>query len=244
MANKIILKKSSVASKVPVAGDLEYGEVALNYTDGKLYYKTASNSISAFSASASIVQLHDYETYTYQPTVNTTTFSGVDVYGTALAYDPGKVEVYINGARLVHGLDYTASNGTSVVIQTDVGSGSTVEIVSLALAAFADWDAIKPNNTSLTTTTAGQVVDTFSAANYRTAKYLVSMSHATLGYHATEMLVIHDGTTVYRTEYATVFTQASLGTFGGSIVSGMVRLTVTPINTNTTIKLQRITVAT
>ena len=45
MANKIILKKSSVAGKVPLITDLAYGEVALNYTDGKLYYKNADNTI-------------------------------------------------------------------------------------------------------------------------------------------------------------------------------------------------------
>jgi len=51
MASKIILKKSSVASKVPLVGDLDYGELALNYTDGKLYYKTATNTISSISGS-------------------------------------------------------------------------------------------------------------------------------------------------------------------------------------------------
>ena len=46
MTSKIILKKSSVAAKVPVAGDLEFGELALNYTDGKLYYKTNAGAIA------------------------------------------------------------------------------------------------------------------------------------------------------------------------------------------------------
>jgi len=49
MSSKLILKKSSVPAKVPVVGDLEYGELALNYADGKLFYKTASNTISSFS---------------------------------------------------------------------------------------------------------------------------------------------------------------------------------------------------
>lgn len=189
------------------------------------------------------VQLRDYKSYTYQPTVATTTFTGADLYGNVLAYDLDKVEVYLNGTRLVASLDYTATNGTSIVLPISISSGDTLEVVSLARAAFIDWDAIKPNSTSLTATTADQVVDSFSAINYRTAKYLISMSHATLGYHATEVLVIHDGTNVYMTEYGTIWTQASLGTYSGSIVSGMVRLTVTPINTNTTVKLQRITVA-
>ena len=50
MANKLLLKKSSVAAKVPLSTDLEYGELALNYTDGKLYYKTDLNAIASFNA--------------------------------------------------------------------------------------------------------------------------------------------------------------------------------------------------
>jgi len=45
MANKIILKKSSVGGKVPLVGDLVYGELALNYEDEKLYFKNSSNSV-------------------------------------------------------------------------------------------------------------------------------------------------------------------------------------------------------
>lgn len=52
MANKIILKKSSVAGKIPLITDLAYGEVALNYTDGKLYYKNANNTIGRLDALA------------------------------------------------------------------------------------------------------------------------------------------------------------------------------------------------
>jgi hypothetical protein len=50
MANNIILKKSSVADKVPLTTDLQYGEVALNYADGKLYYKDSSNNVKSFDS--------------------------------------------------------------------------------------------------------------------------------------------------------------------------------------------------
>jgi hypothetical protein len=43
MTSKIILKKSSETGKVPAS--LDFGELALNYADGKLYYKNASNVI-------------------------------------------------------------------------------------------------------------------------------------------------------------------------------------------------------
>lgn len=46
---KIIHKKSSVPGKTPVAGDLDYGELAINYADGKLFYKDASNAIQQIS---------------------------------------------------------------------------------------------------------------------------------------------------------------------------------------------------
>lgn len=53
MANNIILKKSSVAAKVPLIGDLQYGELALNYADGKLYFKKADGTtIDYFSSGA------------------------------------------------------------------------------------------------------------------------------------------------------------------------------------------------
>lgn len=45
MANKIILKKSSVISKVPLATDLEIGEIAVNLADQKLYSKNASGTV-------------------------------------------------------------------------------------------------------------------------------------------------------------------------------------------------------
>lgn len=72
MASKIILKKSSVAEKVPVAGDLDFGELALNYTDGKLYYKKSDGTtIDYFSAGNS-----GGSTFTVADTVPPTASSG------------------------------------------------------------------------------------------------------------------------------------------------------------------------
>lgn len=45
MANKIILKKTSTASKVPLATDLEVGEIAVNLADQKLYSKNAGGTV-------------------------------------------------------------------------------------------------------------------------------------------------------------------------------------------------------
>ena len=50
MSNKIVLKKSSVVGKIPQASDLDYGELAINYADGVIYYKDADNNIQSPTA--------------------------------------------------------------------------------------------------------------------------------------------------------------------------------------------------
>ena len=50
MANTIKLKKSSVAAKIPLASDLDYGELAINYTDGNLFFKNSNNTVQTISS--------------------------------------------------------------------------------------------------------------------------------------------------------------------------------------------------
>ena len=57
MATKIKLKKSSVSGNTPGTGDLVYGELALNFADGKLFYKNSSNQIKSFVDSALVESL-------------------------------------------------------------------------------------------------------------------------------------------------------------------------------------------
>ena len=91
----------------------------------------------------------------------------------------------------------------------------------------------------LSTTAADQIVDTYSVTKIRSVKYIVQ---ATAGseYHTTEVIMTHDGTTVYMTEYATIYTGSSpLITIDSDISGGYVRLLITPANTNTTVRTAR-----
>jgi hypothetical protein len=54
MANKIKLKRSVVAGKIPDAADLEIGEVAVNTADGVFYVKHSDNSIKSIGNSTII----------------------------------------------------------------------------------------------------------------------------------------------------------------------------------------------
>ena len=197
--------------------------------------------VRVVATEASSVVVRDYQQYVYSGLSAATQVTGADDNSLTLAYDIGKVEVYANGVRLVDGSDYAATNGTSIVFQGSQTITGTVEVISISRASFVDHDSLKPVSVSFSATTANQVADTFPAQSYRTAKYLVQMTNGS-NYHATEVLLIHDGTTVYMTEYGTIFSNASLGTIDGDINSGSVRLLVTPANTSTQVKIQRLTV--
>ena len=59
MTTSIKLKKSSVSGKVPLVGDLPYGEIALNYADGKLFYVNSTNNVRSFLDSGQTIDLID-----------------------------------------------------------------------------------------------------------------------------------------------------------------------------------------
>jgi len=141
MAQTIKLKRSSTEGAIPSTSSLALGEVAINTYDGKMYIKKNDGSdsvveIGGGSAESSDVSTHT--TYEYVATSNQTTFSGSDVYSATLAYDtgtPAKIQVFLNGILLDEGsgADYTATNGTSVVLTAGATTGDLVQYLRINL---------------------------------------------------------------------------------------------------------------
>ena len=190
------------------------------------------------------VELRNYVSYIYQPSSALSTFADSDINGNVLSYGLNKLDVYLNGARLVNGLDYTATNESSITLLGGAAdSGDTVAISSFSYATIIDPLLVFVNKDSDYSTTSQQLVDTFAKSTYRTAKFLVQLEHdSDSKYQATEILITHNGTTVFMTEYATIATNGILGTFDADISGLDVRLLVTPALTNTSVKSKRISV--
>jgi hypothetical protein len=190
--------------------------------------------------------LRDFQKYLYNITTTTSTISGADANSNILTYDTGKVDVYQNGVRLVESVDYTATNGTSITFTTALGNTDTIEILSYGAAYITQ--VISPSTglisgeQSLVNTTANQIVDSYSATEFRTAKYLIQAIW-TNQVHCTEVLVTHNGTDAFVTEYGTMYTGASpLMTVSATLASGNINLTVSPANLSTQIDFKRISV--
>ena len=130
---------------------------------------------------------------------------------------------------------------TSIATTTLTASG-TATVNGLVSNTTVQGNAFILNgNVSSTSTTGALVLDSFATANYRTAHYLVQVTDNTNSqYHSTQIMLIHNGTTVFQSEYNIIYTNAVLGTFDSAISSGSVQLQFTAsAATNKTIKVLR-----
>jgi hypothetical protein len=111
----------------------------------------------------------------------------------------------------------------------NVGIGTATPASKLSVG-HAGVDIYAVNTTAITLAQ----IDTFAAATFRSARYTIQATNSTDStYHITEVLLIHDGTNAYITEYGTMFTGSSEGTISADIAAGNVRLLVTPASTDT-----------
>jgi len=172
MATKVLLKKSSVAGKVPVTNDLEYGELALNYSDGKLYFKNSANTIQNFSSQLELSILTDVD-------ISTIPNNGqVLVYNSSSGkWIPGTVAgegLYTNSATLttttanqiVDSFNITQYRTVKYLIQ--IISGGEVESIEINLMHTDVGVLISQYNRM----TSGTELGTFSAGIDSTNAYL------------------------------------------------------------------------
>jgi hypothetical protein len=99
---------------------------------GALYFNSVSNVMRTYDGSEWIdavsASQNSVKTYEYVATSGQTTFSGADANAETLAYVEGLIEVQINGLVLRPGDDYTATNGTSVVLSSAAATGDEIQI--------------------------------------------------------------------------------------------------------------------
>jgi len=106
---------------------------------GALYWNTTINAMKTWSGTqwvgiASAAQIFRYR---YTVSAGQTSVSGPDVNASTLSYLANYEQVYLNGIMLVRGVDYTASNGTSITGIAAMAAGDTVEVIT-----FTQFDLV------------------------------------------------------------------------------------------------------
>ena len=174
MAQTVQLKRSATEGAKPTTSDLELGELALNTYDGKVYIKKnvgGTESIVQVGESSSN-QFTAYQHVIFSNAGGTlsagqTSFSGSDDNGDALSYTAGNQFVALNGVILDPD-DYTATNGTAIVLDNAVVASDVLEVISLGTDAGSSLTSITKYEY---TATANQTAFTGSDDNSKTLSY-------------------------------------------------------------------------
>ena len=97
-------------------------------------------------------------------------------------------------------------------------------------------------------TSTATVINTFDKTVHVTGKYLVQVKQSA-NYHSSEVLLIHDGSGAFMTEYATVWNNSALGTLDAAVSGNNVNLSFTATaatvaaNAQVQVRITRISVA-
>ena len=111
-------------------------------TSGDLYFNSTANEMRVYdganwiaATSAGNVSLLNYN---YTATSGQTTFSGADDNAATLSYTQQNLIVTLNGVVLEDGTDYTANNGTSIVLASGAALNDELNIISFKSFTTAD----------------------------------------------------------------------------------------------------------
>ena len=131
-------------------------------------------------------------------------------------------------------------NSTSITTGSIVVNSSMMTIGGSNVATVAALSGIGISNTITFTGTSSQVMDSVTLSSIRSAEYLISANNnAANAYQVTKILVIHDGTDTYITEYGTLYTNTSVISISAGANATHMLVNCTPVSSNTTVKFTR-----
>jgi len=123
-------------------------------TTGDLWFDTSSDTMkvyggSGFQNAGSSVN-GTSQRVSYTATAGQTSF--------AATYDAGYVDVYLNGIKLISGTDFTATNGTSIVLSSGAALNDTVDIVAYGTFVLSNFSVGDANDVSVSGASSGDVL--------------------------------------------------------------------------------------
>jgi len=109
---------------------------------GMLYFSSSENIMKVYDGASWIAATSagnvSLTTFQYTATGGQTTFSGSDDNSATLSYTVNNILVTLNGSLLFNGTDYTASNGTSVVLASGAVASDVLQVTAFKSFTTAD----------------------------------------------------------------------------------------------------------
>jgi len=115
------------------------------------------------------------------------------------------------------------------------------DLIDSASARSTDLGSDGNNELTINGIENSTIFDNFSASEFRSMKYMISIKHVAGGankYYSTELNILIDGTGVSISEYGTIENDGNIGTISVSRAGDTVSLTVVPVGGQTPITLR------
>jgi len=141
---------------------------------------------------APLIKTVGFDTYSYTATSSQTTFTGSDDNSATLAYTAGHVQVFMNGILLDGDSEYTASDGTSVVLSVAASLNDIIKIIAFKAEDANLLDLTVQGNLTVTGTTTGIETDFYNSDAVTADRTLDSTTH----YRAGKNTTINNGVTL------------------------------------------------
>ena len=116
-----------------------------------------------------------------------------------------------------------------------------VDLIDTTSAQATDLGSAGNNEVTITGIENSTIFDNFTASEWRSVKYVISIKHTAGGankYYTTELTILPDGTNDNVSEYGTIDNDGNIGTINVSRAGGTVNLTVVPVVGSTPITLR------
>jgi hypothetical protein len=131
---QIQTRRGTAATWTSTNPTLAAGEFGYESDTGKFKIGNGSTAWASLAYTAASTAV----TYLFNATSGQTTFSGTDANGLTLAYTVGAEQVYLNGVLQVRGSDYTASNGTSIVLASGALTSDVLNVIAYSAMTVTD----------------------------------------------------------------------------------------------------------
>ena len=127
MAQTVKLKRSSVSGNIPLTSQLELGEVAINTFDGKMYIKKDDGTEQIIEVGYNLGVVQEY---IFTASASQTIFTGLDNNSIGFIYNPGNIQVFLNGILLDNAVDYAQTSSTTLTLSEPTDAGDTLQVFS------------------------------------------------------------------------------------------------------------------
>ena len=135
-------------------------------------------------------------------------------------------------------------NNNTSSITIEVPNTSLISNGNYYLNANGSWNPIilPVSNTNINTTgTSAQEIDSYSMTTFGGVEFFIRIKDNNANsYQAVKVLSFHNNSTAFSTEYGSMVSNVTLGTFSVSSNTTHVKLLMTPTSTNTSVSISRV----